>query len=700
MVLAESRQDGVTAEPGAVAAWDVPTPSRAAFTFVLSLAGVCFLSFFVHWYEVVIFQNVLPQLIINSLAPAVMFLVMLVVGVLNPLLVRFAPSLALGGRELFVIASLWLFTGVICYTTLTAPALHAAGNAFNPAIEQPMMKRVGITAFLDADLFLPVEATKDYFYGKGDGANRLAPGSIPWRLWWKPLAFWTPLLAGMIVLSVALVRMVHRQWSKHELLSFPIAEFVHSTLAREPSRPYPSICYNRIFWGGFGVVFFIYLVNGLSLWFPKMISIPLAYQHSDLIKNFPFLSNYCGREAYSLFRGMVYPAIVAIAVLLPSEISLTCWLGWVLMILATGFYFLGTGEVIGVAETTQIHAGMFVAMLAVIVFIGRREYAAIARHAFTRRPATDPVLRGAARACRGFVVAFLALTALLTVAGLDWFLALVMVSSFSLIVLLAARMTAEIGLPWPVNFGGVAHTLPMKVLGAAALGPHGVAVMAVVGAIFGHDMTNSIAAQETTRGKLAESLRGGNGGALRWLFPLGAAVALGATITCTLWDNYSFGSRQEQTLSKDLRTRMDTASVEINRLQIEGRAGETATGTMGRLAQAKSESGFWRFFLYGVVIVGGCAFLRLRFTWWPLHPLPLLLLNTWCLSRLYVSFLIGWLIKIALVRIGGGKVFTHAKPFFFGVIAGQVVVTALWILVGVIYYLRTGSQPPSINFFL
>lgn len=700
MVAAETSQDKAAAETPAAVATPPSPPARTALAFLLALAGVLLLSFFVHWYEVVIFQNASPQLIVNSLAPLVMFLVMLVVGVVNPLLMRFAPSLVLGGRELFLIASLWLFTGVICYTTLASPAIHTAGNALNPAIEQPMMKRVGFVDFLAPGLFLPAEATKDFYYGRGDGTSRIAPGHIPWHLWWKPLAFWTPLVAGMIVLSVALVRMVHRQWSKHELLSFPIAEFVHSTLAREPSRPFPAIGYNRIFWSGFLVVCLVFLVNGLSLWFPKMISIPLAYQHSDLIKKFPFLSNYCGREAYSLFRGMVYPAIVAIAVLLPSEISLTCWLGWVLMILATGFYFLGTGEVIGVAETTQIQSGMFVAMLAVIAFIGRREYAGIVRHAFTRRPAADKVLREAAIACRVFVGAFLGLTVLLTLAGLDWFLALVMVGSFSLVVLLAARMTAEIGIPWLVNFSSVAHTLPLKVLGSAALGPQGIAVLAVVGAIFGHDMTNSIAAQETTRGKLAEAHRGSVGGALRWLFPLGVAVALAATIACTLWDNYSFGSRQEQRLSADLRTRMDTASVEINRLQIEGRAGGEEPGGLGRLVRAKSESGFWRYFLYGVAIVGGCAFLRLRFTWWPLHPLPLLLINTWCLSRLYVSFLIGWLIKVALVRIGGGKVFTHAKPFFLGIIAGQVVIAVLWIIIGVIYYLRTGSQPPPIHFFL
>src|SRR6185503_1157285 len=100
---------------------------------LIAVAGILFISFFPHWYEVTIFQNGMPQIIINSLAPMVFFLIILLVGAINPLLRRFVPSLTLGGQELFAISALWLISGVICYTNLTAPALHAIGNTFNPA---------------------------------------------------------------------------------------------------------------------------------------------------------------------------------------------------------------------------------------------------------------------------------------------------------------------------------------------------------------------------------------------------------------------------------------------------------------------------------------------------------------------------------------------------------------------------------------
>jgi hypothetical protein len=141
---------------------------------------------------------------------------------------------------------------------------------------------------------------------------------------------------------------------------------------------------------------------------------------------------------------------------------------------------------------------------------------------------------------------------------------------------------------------------------------------------------------------------------------------------------------------------VDPSRGDIMRLQVEGQAERLdKVSGLAKLALARSESSFWRYFLYGVVLVGGCAFMRLRFAWWPFHPLPLLFLNTWIMSRLYFSFLLGWVIKTALTRIGGGRVFVRSRPFFIGVIAGQVVVSCLWLFVGGIYYAVKGDKPPG-----
>ncbi len=669
----------------------VSSLATSVIALVITLLGILFISFFPHWYEVVVFSSAIPQPTVNALGPLVFFLITGLVGVVNPLLRIWVPRAALGNRELVFIASVWLLAGVTAYTQLTTPALAVAGNAFNSTGEQPMTKRVQFRSFLNPALFLSADGAKDYYYGTGDGLRKISWSAVPWRNWIRPLTFWIPLLLCVVALSMSLVRVVHRQWANHELLSYPIADVAKALLGLETGRAFPALFYNKIFWSGFGLIGVIYLINGLHLWFPKMIEVPLDWAYYDLIKQFPFLNDYCGKEAYSLFRGMTYPFIVALAVLLPAEVSLTCWLGWVVMVFGTGFYFLSTGQTIGVTETSQLQAGMYAAILATIAFIGRREYLAVFRHALRPRLPENPQLRQAATACRVFVVSFAGMTGLLTYAGLAWPVALIAVSCFALMLLLAARMTAEIGLPWLPHLGGLMQALPVKLLGAAALGPQALAVLAVLGTAVGSDMSNSVVAQATTCAKLGETQSKPRRG---WI-GLGIAVALLATTAATLWDNYSFGARREDKLVTTMRNAMEQSSSQINQLQTEGVAGKSAD-----LTRAKSEPKFWRFFLYGAVLVGGCALLRLRFTWWPFHPLPLLLFGSWTLSRLYFSFLIGWLIKLALVKIAGGKVFAAAKPFFIGVIIGQIVVATLWIFVGVGYYLATGTQPPTVNFFM
>ena len=533
------------------------------------------------------------------------------------------------------------------------------------------------------------------------GISGLRP-SVPWALWWRPLMFWVPLMLVFVVLSASIVRMMHRQWSRHELLTYPLADVSDSFLRRLQGKAFPAAFYDKVFWFGFVLICFIYLVNGLQVWFPNMIKIPLAYYHTEILKEFPFLSKYCAGEAYAFFRAWIYPFIICIAVLLPTEISLTCWLGWMLMVLATGFYFLVTGEVFTGTEVGLVHYGMFVAMMAVILIIGRREYYNVLRCALTFRRTDDEPLRRAADAARVFVLAFVAFAALLTFLGFDWVIAVAMTCAFSLVVLLIARITAEIGDPWLVNFAGISSLMPFDMLGAATFGPRDVTNQAVIRtSLDGYGFsTNSIAAQETTISKVREKERGWFSRAgFNLILAGGICVAMSATIFFTLWDNYSFGSRREQRTygEGEMGDPPYGAADVIDRLKTEGLLAKTAEATgLSKLHFFKIEWKFWRYFAYGALLVGLCALLRLRFSWWPFHPLPLLFFNTWAMSRLYMPFFLGWLIKAALLRIWGGKVFARAKPFFVGVIVGQIVMAGVWITVNAVYYLLYQTLPQNI----
>ena len=97
---------------------------------------------------------------------------------------------------------------------------------------------------------------------------------LPLAAWVGPAKVWFPILIVSFVFLISICRMVHRQWSEHEQLSYPIAEFANSLMKNDLGRSMSDVFYNRQFWIAFGIVFFIHMVNGGSLYLPNWIKIP------------------------------------------------------------------------------------------------------------------------------------------------------------------------------------------------------------------------------------------------------------------------------------------------------------------------------------------------------------------------------------------------------------------------------------------
>jgi hypothetical protein len=91
---------------------------------------------------------------------------------------------------------------------------------------------------------------------------------------------------------------------------------------------------------------------------------------------------------------------------------------------------------------------------------------------------------------------------------------------------------------------------------------------------------------------------------------------------------------------------------------------------------------------------------RIRFSWWMIHPVMFLVWDTWAAGQFYFSFLIGWGIKESVVRLGGAPAFQKTKVLMIGVIIGDLLSGAMWMLVGALYHMITGAKPPGVHVFL
>jgi hypothetical protein len=89
-------------------------------------------------------------------------------------------------------------------------------------------------------------------------------------------------------------------------------------------------------------------------------------------------------------------------------------------------------------------------------------------------------------------------------------------------------------------------------------------------------------------------------------------------------------------------------------------------------------------FAAGFVLVSFLAAMRLRFAWWPLHPIGFLMLYTYPGTKLWLSIFIGWLAKNLILRFGGTKMYTAAKPFFLGLIVGESFAAGFWLAIGIL----------------
>ena len=66
--------------------------------------------------------------------------------------------------------------------------------------------------------------------------------------------------------------------------------------------------------------------------------------------------------------------------------------------------------------------------------------------------------------------------------------------------------------------------------------------------------------------------------------------------------------------------------------------------------------------------------------------------ETWPSKQyMWFSFLVGWAFKKTIVTYGGARGYELAKPFFLGLIMGEVLVAGLMILCQLILYLTTGN---------
>jgi hypothetical protein len=109
----------------------------------------------------------------------------------------------------------------------------------------------------------------------------------------------------------------------------------------------------------------------------------------------------------------------------------------------------------------------------------------------------------------------------------------------------------------------------------------------------------------------------------------------------------------------------------------------------GRVANWLTSPGEWNVSGTIAVLSGSAVALflgamRLRFWWWPFHPLGYIAANSWGGHWHYMPFFVGWTAKTLVIRYGGLRLYRTTIPLAVGLIVGDMLNVGVWTVVALV----------------
>ena len=83
----------------------------------------------------------------------------------------------------------------------------------------------------------------------------------------------------------------------------------------------------------------------------------------------------------------------------------------------------------------------------------------------------------------------------------------------------------------------------------------------------------------------------------------------------------------------------------------------------------------------GAALMGALIYMQHHFLWWPLHYIGLPVSDSWVMGVAWFSVFLGWVLKAVIFKFAGTRGYVTYKPLFVGLIAGQLMGGAVWMVV-------------------
>lgn len=507
-----------------------------------------------------------------------------------------------------------------------------------------------IVPYLPAHLVPPAgEAIKDFYRGS---STLYMP--THYLAWLRPLAWWSAFVMAVVWVMMCMTAIFRKQWDA-ERLTYPIAE-----IPLQLTDPETGVLRSKLFWGAFAFAAAIRAWVYLQLLFPSLPVLNINCQYYSL-GGHPW--NAAGSIPVSFF-----PFGIGLCFFLPVQISFSIWF----------FYILSRLELIAASAAgwtsqwgtfpyvAEQSTGSAIGWSLAVLWFARGHLKRVYNHVLGREKLDDSEEPLSYRlAFWGFVLGCAFLLWFAVTAGMRPFTAVLYLGIFLLLVLVVARLRAEVGLPTIEFYQVGADSILRSIAGDRAwTGPDS----AVMSLFFWLSRTHRQFPMSSQLDGMRIGRRSGlNLRSLTFTILLASVVTVIAAFWALLHVTYhvgfgtaKFSSVVSWAFGLDPWNRMHNWMTNP-RPPDPGRVGGYAFGML------------FTFFL---------SAMRARFPWWPFHPAGYLTSGSFGLSRLWVPLFIAWAAKATILKFGGLQSYRTALPFFLGLICGEFVVGMLGTLVG------------------
>ena len=589
------------------------------------------------------------------------FLFFLLTFCINTSLGWIRPSLALRPVELILVYTMMTVASAIPTWGLMANLLPVLPGAYYYATPENDWASI-IHPFLP-DWVAPSQPLAVQYFYEGLPAGQ----PIPWDAWAVPLASWTVLILAVYVFMITSMVIMRRQWVEYERLVFPLTQLPLEMIKTSgPQGAMADLFRSPLLWIGFTVPFLILSTHGLSRYFNFVTPLDIEEQF--------FLLRVTPLRLFLSFP------VIGFCYFVNLEISFSLWFFHLLartqslVFNVVGYELPGHSETfIGAFNGTSpavSHQAMGAMMILVLfgLWTARRHLLDVWRRAWSNDSDVDDSREAIPYRLAVFalLISCVVICVWLALSGMPvWAVPFFLVSAFITFFGLA-RIIAEAGVGF-CRAQMVAPIFTVYSLGSQPLGHAGLVSMGLT-YTWAVDIRTSVMASTINGLKLADAL--GIERPRGLLVGAGVAIVLGLVTSAitTLWLAYTYGgiNLQGWFFGGMPRTVFGFVADKIN-------TPLTADVIVPR----------WMFTGIGAGLMALLMRLRQQFVSWPLHYLGFPIGDTWVMSWVWFSIFLSWLIKLVIVRYWGVPGYRALRPFFLGLVLGQISCAGFWMVVDV-----------------